>query len=163
MRSLLAHDQNQTLIVLSTCTVYALAAASKVVTPKDSGGPFAQRIAVSVGGGTSWGLRVGAYVTARANAADDLRYSLVVLNWDDNDNGAWDPHPVSTTIAFRGQQASYTFPVGVTTLWWYAANEGNARRDVNATTAEDAFDASAGYAQTETELPKLFRFRRTTA
>ena len=25
-----------------------------------------------------------------------------------------------TTIEFRGQQATYTFPVGVTTLWWYA-------------------------------------------
>ena len=68
---------------------------------------------------------------------------------------------MQTTIEFRDMQAQYTFPVGVTTLWWYAANEGNARRDVNGTTAEDAFDASAGYAQTEGEQPKLFRFRRT--
>ena len=132
------------------------------VVPKDVNGPFGQRIGSTVGGNLNWALRVGAYVTHRVNPSDWLRYSIVVLNWDDNDNGAWDPHPVSTTIAFRGQQASYTFPVGVTTLWWYAANEGNARRDVNATTAEDAFDASAGYAQTEGELPKLFRFRRTT-
>ncbi|TBU31803.1 glycoside hydrolase [Dichomitus squalens] len=144
---------------------YALAAASKAVTPKDSGGPFAQRVGVSVGGGTSWGLRVGAYVTARTNSADWLRYSLVVLNWDDNDNNTWDPHPVSATIEFRGQQAAYTFPVGVTTLWWYAADQGHSRRDANATVAADsegAFDGAA-YAQTEGEQPRLFRFRRTAA
>ena len=32
---------------------------------------------------------------------------------------------MQTTIEFRGRQATYTFPVGVTTLWWYAPNQGN--------------------------------------
>lgn len=27
---------------------------------------------------------------------------------------------MTTTIEFRGMQATYTFPVGVTTLWWFA-------------------------------------------
>jgi hypothetical protein len=27
---------------------------------------------------------------------------------------------VQATIEFRDTQATYTFPVGVTTLWWYA-------------------------------------------
>ncbi|KAH9922871.1 glycoside hydrolase [Epithele typhae] len=75
--------------------------------PRDSGGPWGKRIGVSVGGTLSWGLRVGAYVTGRVNSSDWLRYSLV------------------TTIEFRGVQATYTFPVGVTTLWWYAPNQGN--------------------------------------
>ncbi|PIL22419.1 hypothetical protein GSI_15107 [Ganoderma sinense ZZ0214-1] len=135
---------------------YAMAAASKAVTPKDSGGPFAQRIAVSVGGSTSWALRVTAYVTARVNSADWLRYSLVVLNWDDTNNGVWSPTPVKTTIEFRGKQATYTFPVGVTTLWWYAPNEGVSRRDAGANTTEEF-----AYAQTEDGPRKAFRFHRT--
>lgn len=133
-----------------------MAAASKAVTPKDSGGPFAQRIGVSVGGSTSWALRVTAYVTARTNSADWLRYSLVVLNWDDTNNGVWSPTPVKTTIEFRGKQATYTFPVGVTTLWWYAPNEGVSRRDANSTVTEEF-----AYAQTEDGPRKAFRFHRT--
>ena len=135
-----------------------MAAASKAVTPKDSGGPFAQRIGVSVGGSTSWALRVTAYVTARTNSADWLRYSLVVLNWDDTNNGVWSPTPVKTTIEFRGKQATYTFPVGVTTLWWYAPNEGVSRRDAPNANATEEFE---GYAQTEDGPRKAFRFHRT--
>ena len=57
------------------------AQASKAVLPKDVGGPWGQRIGVSVQGSYSWGLVVGAYVTGRVNPTDWNRYSLVVLNW----------------------------------------------------------------------------------
>ena len=137
-----------------------MAAASKAITPKDSNGPFAQRIGVSVGGTQSWALRTTAYVTARANSADWLRYSLVVLNWADTNNGAWSPTPVKTTIEFRGKQATYTFPVGVTTLWWYAPNEGVSRRANPNANATEEFDGTA-YAQTEDGPRKAFRFHRT--
>ena len=36
---------------------------------------------------------------------------------------------MKATIEFRGQQATYTFPVGVTTLWWYAAPTSNSKRE----------------------------------
>jgi len=98
---------------------YAMAQASKAVIPKDVGGAWGQRIGVTVGGTLNWALQVGAYVTTRVSSSDWLRYSLVVLNWDDS-IGGWNPTPVTTTIEFRGMQATYTFPVGVTTLWWYA-------------------------------------------
>ncbi|KAG6826979.1 hypothetical protein H0H92_013684 [Tricholoma furcatifolium] len=99
---------------------YAMAQASKAIYPKDIGGPYGQRIGVSVGGSLSWALRVGAYVTERVNKSDWLRYSLVVMNWYDNASTTFDPVPVTTTIEFRGVQANYTFPVGVTTFSWYA-------------------------------------------
>ncbi|KDQ52426.1 glycoside hydrolase family 30 protein [Jaapia argillacea MUCL 33604] len=102
---------------------YSMAQASKAILPRDQGGPWGQRIGVTVGGELSWALIVGAYVTGRVSSTDWLRYSLVVLNWDDS-VGGWNPQPVQTTIEFRGMQATYTFPVGVTTLWWYAPNEG---------------------------------------
>ncbi|KAJ6476301.1 glycoside hydrolase [Mycena sanguinolenta] len=98
---------------------YSMAQASKAIIPKDVGGAFGQRIGVTVGGELNWALIVGAYVTTRVNPTDWLRYSLVVLNWDDS-IGGWNPTAVATTIEFRGMQATYTFPVGVTTLWWYA-------------------------------------------
>jgi len=101
---------------------YAIAQASKAILPRDVGGPWGKRIKVSVGGrlGGSSALTVGAYVTGRVNPSDWLRYSLVVLNQYDHPNGPWEPTPVQTTIEFRDMQATYTFPVGVTTLWWYA-------------------------------------------
>ena len=40
---------------------------------------------------------------------------------------------MQTTIEFRGMQATYTFPVGVTTLWWYAPNQGNSLGEDDAT------------------------------
>ncbi|KAF8205839.1 glucan endo-1,6-beta-glucosidase, partial [Mycena galopus ATCC 62051] len=98
---------------------YSMAQASKAIIPKDVGGPFGQRIGVTVGGELGWALIVGAYVTHRVNPSDWLRYSIVVLNWDDS-IGGWNPTDVATTIEFRGMQAKYTFPVGVTTLWWFA-------------------------------------------
>lgn len=64
-----------------TCTDYVMAQTSRAVIPKDPGGPFAQRIGVSVGGSFNWALRVGAYQTGRANPADPNQYTLVVLNW----------------------------------------------------------------------------------
>ncbi|KAF5392009.1 hypothetical protein D9757_003254 [Collybiopsis confluens] len=111
---------------------YAMAQASKAVIPKDVGGPFGQRIGATVGGSLSWALIVAAYVTGRVNLSDWLRYSIVVLNSDDNVNGDWDPTPVATTIEFRGMQARYTFPVGVTTLWWFAPGTS-----LNATNDQD--------------------------
>ena len=99
--------------------------ASKAILPRDVGGPWGKRIGVSVGGSLSWALIVGAYVTGRVNSADWLRYSLVVLNWDDSASSNWNPQPVTATIEFRGVQAKYTFPVGVTTLWWYAVPQSN--------------------------------------
>ncbi|KAJ8693341.1 hypothetical protein PTI98_008345 [Pleurotus ostreatus] len=104
---------------------YSMAQASKAIIPRDVGGPFGKRIGVSLGGSQGWALRVGAYVTGRTNPSDWLRYSLVVLNWNDNASASWNPQPVTTTIQFRGMQARYTFPVGVTTLWWYAPATGS--------------------------------------
>ena len=60
--------------------VYSMAQASKAIIPKDAGGPFGQRIGVSVGGSLNWALRVGAYVTGRLSPCDWLRYSIVVMN-----------------------------------------------------------------------------------
>lgn len=57
-----------------------MAQASKAVLPKDSGGPFGQRIGVNVGGSLSWALRVSAFVTGRASSSDWDRFSVVVLN-----------------------------------------------------------------------------------
>lgn len=108
------------LLTLTLPPVYAMAHASKAFIPKDVNGPFGRRIGVSIGGSENWALRVGAYVTGRNNPSDWLRYALVVLNWNDNANNGWNPQPVTSTIEFRGQQVKYTFPVGVTTLWWYA-------------------------------------------
>lgn len=59
---------------------YAMAQASKAVLPKDSGGPWGQRISVSVGGTLGWTLRVSAFVTARLSSGDSPRYSIVVMN-----------------------------------------------------------------------------------
>ncbi|KAF4564923.1 hypothetical protein EYR40_011098 [Pleurotus pulmonarius] len=101
---------------------YSMAQASKAIIPRDVGGPFGRRIGVSLGGSQGWALRVGAYVTGRTNPSDWLRYSLVVLNWNDNASASWNPQPVTTTIQFRGMQARYTFPVGVTTLWYVMQN-----------------------------------------
>ncbi|KAF9514583.1 glycoside hydrolase family 30 protein [Hydnum rufescens UP504] len=99
-----------------------MAQANKAILPKDPGGPWGQRIGVSVGGSLDWALVVSAFKTARLNSADWNRYSMVVLNWDDSSSTSWNPQSVSTTIEFRGYQAMYSFPVGVTTLWWFAPN-----------------------------------------
>ncbi|KAI0270571.1 glycoside hydrolase [Gloeopeniophorella convolvens] len=99
---------------------YSMAQASRAILPRDVNGPFGQRIGVTVNGSLNWALRVGAYVTGRVSSTDWLRYSIVVLNWDDSSSTTWNPQPVTATIEFKGTQATYTFPVGVTTLWWYA-------------------------------------------
>jgi hypothetical protein len=57
-----------------------MAQASRAIIPKDPGGPFGQRIGVTVGGSLNWALRVGAYATGRTSS-EPKRYSLVVLNW----------------------------------------------------------------------------------
>ena len=71
-------------ISLSLCCLivaqdWAMAQASKAITPTDPGGPFGQRIGVSVTGSLNWALRVGAYVTRRTSGVPS-RYSIVVLN-----------------------------------------------------------------------------------
>nr|BAK52530.1 glucan endo-1,6-beta-glucosidase [Lentinula edodes] len=129
---------------------YSMAQASKAIIPKDVGGPFGQRIGVTIGGELSWALIVGAYVTGRVNPTDWLRYSIVVLNWDDTNNGSWDPVAVPTTIEFRGMQASYTFPVGVTTLWWFASETS-----LNSTNAE----SYALYSETDGKQQPLHFFQ----
>lgn len=58
-----------------------MAQASKAIIPKDKGGPWGQRIGVSVGGSLSWALRVSAFVTGRVSSSDWNRYSIVVMNW----------------------------------------------------------------------------------
>jgi len=99
---------------------YVMAHTSRAIIPHDVGGPFAQRIGVTIGGSLNWGLRVGAYKTGRASSSDPDQWTIVVLNWDDQPNGTWQPTPITATIEFRGQQATFTFPVGITTLWWFA-------------------------------------------
>ncbi|THU93388.1 glucan endo-1,6-beta-glucosidase [Dendrothele bispora CBS 962.96] len=145
---------------------YAMAQASKAVVPKDSGGPMGQRIAVSVGGTLNWALRVSAFVTRRNNPSDWLRYSIVVLNWDDHPNGPWDPTPVTTTIEFRGMQATYTFPVGVTTLWWFApANSFNGTTTSTSSSSateseEETFPVYADYGDGKQVPMDALRFKK---
>ncbi|KAL4251921.1 glycosyl hydrolase 30 family protein [Abortiporus biennis] len=91
---------------------YGLAHASKSILPKDQNGPFGTRIAVSTSG--SKNLVVNAFVTGRVKSTDWQRYSIIVLN--NSDHGT----KIQANIAFRGKQATYTFPAGVTTLWWFA-------------------------------------------
>ncbi|KAJ7905856.1 glucan endo-1,6-beta-glucosidase [Mycena olivaceomarginata] len=58
-----------------------------------------------------WRLRVSAYATpGLLPVQTPTRYSLVARSWP----------PTTCTINFRGVQATYTFPVGLTTLSWYA-------------------------------------------
>uniref|UniRef100_D8Q9M6 Glycoside hydrolase family 30 protein n=1 Tax=Schizophyllum commune (strain H4-8 / FGSC 9210) TaxID=578458 RepID=D8Q9M6_SCHCM len=90
---------------------YALAQLSRAILPKDAGGPFGKRIGVSVTGDQSWALVVGAFLTERGVANEPSRYSLVVLNCESATTS-------SATISFKGKQAKYTFPVGVSTLFW---------------------------------------------
>ncbi|KII84031.1 glycoside hydrolase family 30 protein [Plicaturopsis crispa FD-325 SS-3] len=99
---------------------YSMAQASKAIIPKDKGGPWGRRVKVTVGGSQAHALTVGAYVTGRSSSSQPERHSLVVLNQLDGSNALWKPTPVTTTIEFRGKHATITFPVGVTTLWWFA-------------------------------------------
>ncbi|GJJ08145.1 hypothetical protein Clacol_002353 [Clathrus columnatus] len=60
---------------------YVMAQTSRALIPKDAGGPFGQRIGVTVNGNLNWALLVGAYQTGRANPSDPDKWSIVVLNW----------------------------------------------------------------------------------
>ncbi|KAF7340532.1 Glycoside hydrolase family 30 protein [Mycena sanguinolenta] len=131
--------------------VYSMAQASKAIIPKDPGGPWGQRIKVSVQGSLAWALRVGAYSTKRLSSTDWNRYTLVVMNWNDNAAVSWNPQPVTATIEFRGQQVSYTFPVGVTTLWWFA------QPNVQGLTISSSFSTPSLTNSTEAPEPKLGR------
>ncbi|KAF7290463.1 Glycoside hydrolase family 30 protein [Mycena kentingensis (nom. inval.)] len=135
---------------------YALAAASKASQPRDIGGPWGRRIGVSVSGSLAQYFKVTAFATKRTNAADWNRYSIVVLNADDSASGSWNPVDVTATIAFRGMQARYTFPVGVTSLWWYAAPNAQGQIvDFNVTSTtgpadETTFEAASSAARNAT-------------
>ncbi|EIM84383.1 glycoside hydrolase [Stereum hirsutum FP-91666 SS1] len=124
---------------------YSMAQASRAILPRDSGGPWGKRIGVTVGGTLNWALRVGAYVTGRVSSTDWERYSLVVMNWDDSASTTWNPVPVTATIEFRDTQATFTFPVGVTTLWWYApvtSASANANSDSDFEANSQAFNGT---------------------
>jgi hypothetical protein len=56
---------------------FAAAHGAKATIPKDADGPSGRRVGSAVDSGL---LRVGAYVTGRAESSDWLRYSLVVMN-----------------------------------------------------------------------------------
>ncbi|KAJ7064054.1 glycoside hydrolase family 30 protein [Mycena amicta] len=123
---------------------YALAQVSKAVIPKDAGGPWGRRIGVTVQGSKASTFAVTAFSTKRTSSSDWNRYSIVVLNQNDGQPATWNPVSVTATIEFRGMQATYTFPVGVTTLWWFAAP--NAQGNVvefNATTVPANATSSA--------------------
>ncbi|EJC99170.1 glycoside hydrolase, partial [Fomitiporia mediterranea MF3/22] len=83
---------------------YAIAHAAKAILPSDSSGQFGKRIKVGVKADS---LTVGAYATKASNGT---RYSLVVLNAGGN--------TLKTSIKFQGKSASYSFPVGLTTMSW---------------------------------------------
>ncbi|KAJ7225138.1 glucan endo-1,6-beta-glucosidase [Mycena haematopus] len=143
---------------------YSMAQASKAIIPKDAGGPWGRRIGVSVQGSLDWALRVGAYSTKRLSSTDWNRYTLVVMNWNDNAAVSWNPQPVTATIEFRGQQATYTFPVGVTTLWWFAAPnaqglvDGSTFSIPSLTNSTEAPEPKLG--RNETNLPPVNNRRR---
>ncbi|KAF5329265.1 hypothetical protein D9619_009010 [Psilocybe cf. subviscida] len=113
-----------------------MAQVSKAIIPRDIGGPSGRRIKITVSGELAWTLRVVGFVTQRSSTTEWQRYSLVVMNW--NDNG--EPTSVATTILFRGVQTTYNFPLGLTTLWWYAP-------ELNATPIESAIIAEYHGAQ----------------
>jgi hypothetical protein len=75
-----------------------MAHAQKATAPRDVNGPAGTRIGASVSGGEGWALRVSAYETGRANAKDWTRYSLVVLNWNDEQGGKFKPQAIKTSI-----------------------------------------------------------------
>ncbi|KAJ7932776.1 glycoside hydrolase family 30 protein [Mycena leptocephala] len=85
---------------------YAIAHAAHAVLPAMRG-----RSTLATGDRTA-NLRVNAYATPRVSANDPTRYALHVLNMGD-DSGPF-------TVAFRGKQLSYSFPVGVSTFSFYA-------------------------------------------
>jgi hypothetical protein len=66
--------------LIDFCLVYAMAQLSKAVIPRDDGGPFGQRIGLSVGGGKGWALRAVAFRTGRSSSAEWIKYTIAVLN-----------------------------------------------------------------------------------
>ncbi|KAI5118210.1 hypothetical protein M0805_004700 [Coniferiporia weirii] len=96
---------------------YAIAHASKAILPLSSGGPFGQRIGVGITGDEASSLTIGAYATnqttSNPNSTGNERYSLVVMNSGNN--------ALKAAIKFRGQTAVYSFPVGLTTMTWFAS------------------------------------------
>jgi len=130
-------------MLICVLLVFGIAHASKAVIPRDSKGQWAERIDTVVNGPQNDTIIVTAYQTPASHSADFNRYSLVsrhstfhffilffchstksnnpsikvVLNFNDgtSSSSGWNPQPARVTIQFRGVQASYTFPVGLTT------------------------------------------------
>jgi hypothetical protein len=88
-----------------------------------------------------------------------LHVILTLFTGDDSSSTKFNPQSVKTTISwfffptlryqsltsraeFRGLQAAYTFPVGVTTLSWYASPNGHARSENGTVAVEVAHEDS---------------------
>ncbi|KAK2460052.1 hypothetical protein APHAL10511_007929 [Amanita phalloides] len=97
---------------------YAMAHTSKAIIPKDPGGPFGQRIGITIKGSSNITVVASAFVVRGRNSTGPKQYTLIVLN--QNDGTHIKPQQVTAAIVFRGQQATYTFAIGITTLWWSA-------------------------------------------
>lgn len=69
------------ILILDRDADYALAQASRGVTPKDAGGAWGRRVTSAVNGSSNWAFRVTAFETPRLSASDQTRYSLVAMNW----------------------------------------------------------------------------------
>ncbi|KAH9031898.1 hypothetical protein EDB85DRAFT_1890919 [Lactarius pseudohatsudake] len=76
-------------------------ASRVIILPSDVNGPWDQRIDMTVNGSIA--------------SAHCPRYSIVALYWGDSASTIWNPQTIITTIKFRGMQAAFPFPVGVTT------------------------------------------------
>lgn len=73
-------ERNFFFLIVVFVLVYSLAQVSKAAIPEDAGGPFGQRLGISLSGPQSSALLVTAFVTPRASPSHPARYSLVVLN-----------------------------------------------------------------------------------
>jgi O-glycosyl hydrolase len=80
---------------------YSMAHYARAFT-SDDGSTIGQRISATGGSG----LTVAAYAVGN-------KYSLVVLNPNSQ---------VEQAVSFQGNQVSYKFPTGLTTLWWTGSN-----------------------------------------
>jgi hypothetical protein len=96
----------------------------------------------------------------------------ILFSGDDSASTSWNPVPVTTTIEFRGMQvntircpsisthavvcsfqAPYTFPVGVTTLWWFAPATGTSGFASNGTLHFNATTSTPGATNSSHSAP----------
>ncbi|KAJ4471487.1 glycoside hydrolase family 30 protein [Lentinula aciculospora] len=93
---------------------YSMAHYARAFTSND-GSTLGKKIKASGGYNTGDDKKNNFNVVAYATGD---RYSLVVLN-----NGG----STQKSISFQGKQAKYTFPTGLTTLWWTGSNTSTKR------------------------------------